>query len=78
MAWMCANYNIRLRAVHVCGVLNTMPDTISRLHENGKLAKLYTLLANWMHGRFFFPKLCDHMSVEAIKFMLFRFGARTQ
>ena len=33
MAWSCAKLNCKLKAVHVAGAMNILPDTISRLHE---------------------------------------------
>jgi hypothetical protein len=36
MCWLSVKYNFTVRAIHVPGSINTLPDTISRLHEPGK------------------------------------------
>lgn len=48
--WRLEQCNIHLRAVHYPGVLNQLPDAISRLHEEGQLLRLKSLLSNWFHG----------------------------
>ena len=34
--WLTESFGIRIRAVHCPGALNQLPDSISRLHENGQ------------------------------------------
>ena len=48
--WTSLNYNLRIRALHCPGLLNQLPDAISRLHEPGQVLRLYSLLSNWYHG----------------------------
>ena len=33
MAWSCAKLNCKLKAVHVAGAINILPDSASQLHE---------------------------------------------
>jgi hypothetical protein len=47
--WLSVRYNFVVRAIHVPGKINIFPDTISRLHEPGKLELMQTLLARWSH-----------------------------
>lgn len=50
MFWVTESFNIKVRAIHLPGVLNQIPDSISRLHEVGQIPKLYALLSFWFHG----------------------------
>ena len=50
MFWLSVRYNFNVRAIHVPGLINTLPDTVSRLHEKGKCERLVGLLANWSHS----------------------------
>ena len=50
MFWTMVNHNIRVRAIHIPGCLNQIPDAISRLHENGQVLRLNSLLRQWHHG----------------------------
>lgn len=72
MAFLCAKNNITLKAIHVPGIINVIPDTISRLHEKGKIALLCRLLKQWHSGEIPVSKLCDHMSTRAYLFLFFR------
>jgi hypothetical protein len=72
MAWICAFHNIKIRAVHVSGCINTMPDTISRLHQPGKTHILLQLLRRWHHGPVPFSRLDQHMSIRAFLFLFNR------
>ena len=68
--WVITEFNIRLRAVHCPGVLNQIPDAISRLHENGQALRLQSLLRNWSHcsamGSFY--NMCESsMSPRALQ-----------
>jgi hypothetical protein len=71
MCWLSVKYNFSVRAIHVPGLINSLPDAISRLHEPGKPQALQTLLNNWHHRRG--VTLCDlrdHMSVKSKYFLL--------
>ena len=70
MCWLAVQYNFVVRAIHVPGVLNSIPDAISRLHERGKPEKLLSLLTNWKHGKP--PQLmwCRHMTQKSFGFLL--------
>ena len=46
MFWTLEQFNIHLRAVHCPRALNQLPDAISRLHEEGQLLRLRSLLSN--------------------------------
>lgn len=71
-AWVCAKLNCKLRAVHVSGAINILPDTLSRLHEKGKIHYLIQLLSQWHHGLIPLSHLSDHMSVKAFQFLFNR------
>ena len=62
MSWKCVKYYFALRAIHVPGAINLLPDTISRLHEPGNLDTLSVLLQNWFHGRYRPSPVSLHMS----------------
>lgn len=72
MAWTCAKANIRVKAIHVSGSINTVADTISRLHEPGKIYDLTQLLWRWHHGPIPYTPLKNHMSTSAFLYLLFR------
>ena len=44
MCWQTIVFNFEIRAIHVPGLLNSLPDTISRLHQTGNIEKLGQLL----------------------------------
>lgn len=70
MFWLCAKYNFSVRAIHVPGLLNTIPDTVSRLHEKGKCDLLALLLANWSHSAMSASiDVTGHMSVQSYRFL---------
>lgn len=78
MFWVCARYDCVVKAVSIAGVINTYADTVSRLHESGKLALLTVLLSNWSHRRLQQPLiLCNHMSSKAALFLHSRCGVPT-
>ena len=62
--WVCVKHDVQVIAVSVSGVLNQMADTISRLHERGKLDLLWILLSNWFHAVLLPINLRQHMSNE--------------
>lgn len=66
--WLSVKYNFKIHAVHLPGVLNCIPDSISRLHEPGQLLHLFSLLASWHHGYFSF-NLADNMSNATLQRM---------
>ena len=74
MAWSCAKLNCKLKAVHVAGAINILPDIISRLHEKGKIHYLIQLLSHWHHGTIPLSHLQDHMSIKAFQFLVARCG----
>lgn len=50
MFWITMKFNLKVRAIHWPGCLNQMPDAISRLHEDGQILRLHSLLRHWFHG----------------------------
>ena len=71
--WICAKNECSLHAVSVSGCLNIYPDTISRLHQRGNVAKLFTILSQWWHG--VWPDVYDlasHMSYDTLRFLFNR------
>ncbi len=53
MFWILENYNVRIKAIHIPGCLNQIPDAISRLHESGQGLRLHALMKQWRHGYYF-------------------------
>ena len=74
MAWSCAKLNCKLKAVHLAGAINILPDNISRLHEKEKIHYLVQLLSHWHHGTIPLSHLQDHMSIKAFQFLVARCG----
>lgn len=72
MCWLSLKYAFDIRAIHVPGVINSIPDCISRLHEPGKLENLTALLSNWHHGRSLRPLSGASMSFKSWKFLCFQ------
>ena len=72
MAWKCAKWNIKLKAVHVSGCINIMADTISRLHEPKNIERFLQLLGRWHHGPPLTSPLFTHMSLSAYAFLVDR------
>lgn len=79
MAWICARTDCSVSAIHVSGSLNAIADTISRLHQPGKLALLGQLISNWHRGRAprSIVRLGDHMTLNSLVFLLTRWAAQT-
>ena len=70
MFWTLVTNNIRVRAIHVPGSLNNIPDAISRLTETGQWLMLRSLLRLWHHGHVllqFRALCCAHMSDLALQ-----------
>jgi hypothetical protein len=71
MFWLCAKYNFSVRAIHIPGRINTIPDTVSRLHERGKCEQLTCLLANWSHSPVSaMLNVSGHMTQQSLTFLL--------
>lgn len=51
MCWLSLKHGFEIRAIHIPGLLHSIPDSISRLTEKGQLEKLCTLLSRWHHNR---------------------------
>lgn len=73
LAFRCARLHISLKAIHIPGVLNVIPDTISRLHEENKVKLLWDLMSKWHHGATPSMTIFHHnMSQQALKFLFSR------
>lgn len=69
--WLSTKHNFSVRAIHVPGLVNTLPDTISRLHEAGNWEKLCVLLRNWSHrAECVSSDLSKHMSKDSFVFLV--------
>jgi len=70
--WLSVKYNFSIRAIHIPGTVNVIPDTISRLHEPVKYEKLVLLLSRWFHAKYVtcFSDCLQHMSVKAFSFLV--------
>jgi hypothetical protein len=55
MFWIMMKFNLRVRAIHLPGSLNQIPDSVSRLHEKGQVLRLHSLLKHWYHGSMYVP-----------------------
>ena len=49
--WLSEQHQFKLRAMHIPGKLNQLPDCISRLHEDGQVLHLQSLLQFWHHQK---------------------------
>jgi hypothetical protein len=78
MAWICAKAHIRVKAIHVPGSINTVADTISRLHEPERIYDLMQLLRRWHHGPIPYTPLQDHMTTSAFFSLLYRCGSKAK
>ena len=63
-------YDFKLHAIHIPGVLNEIPDSISRLHDPYQLLRLNILLNNWFHHPFYSFDLKLHMSSRSLQVLL--------
>ena len=66
--WLSVQYNFKMRAIHIPGVINQLPDSISRLHEPGQLLRLHSLLSTWNHANQL-PEITwsNHMSLGSLQ-----------
>ena len=69
ICWKAISYDFEIRAIHVPGSLNCIPDAISRLHESGQKQRLAALLANWHHGGLPQSHIAAHMSFPSFRFL---------
>lgn len=67
MFWLTAKYNFKLHAVHIPGILNCLPDTISRLHDPSHASSLISLLKNWSHKSYYVIDWKNHMSPRVLR-----------
>lgn len=67
--WLSVRFNFTIRAIHVPGQVNILPDTVSRLHEPNKLHQLRTLIAQWHHSSHQTLCLPFHMSQSSAVFL---------
>ena len=70
--WLQVKYNFRLKAIHIPGSLNDLPDAISRLHEPGQILRLKSLLDNWHRHSQYHAHIdwASHMSCYAFQVVL--------
>lgn len=73
--WLSVRFNFTLRAIHVPGQVNILPDTVSRLHEQDKLGLLLVLLSQWYHSPVQSLHLPWHMSQSSAVFLCRRSSA---
>lgn len=76
MFWVSARYNFCVKVLYMRGCLQTIPDAISRLHENNGLIRVQKVLNDWYlcHAMykniFMFFNLSDHMSMHSLYCLL--------
>jgi hypothetical protein len=70
--WLQVKYNFRLKAIHIPGALNDLPDAISRLHEPGQVLRFKSLMDNWHYQRLYANSMdwASHMSYAAFQIIL--------
>ena len=72
MFWSSALHNFSVRAIYMPGHKHIMADTVSRLHEPGKLQQLQGLLLEWYRGHTGYSidlscmSLANHMSLKSL------------
>ena len=67
MFWLSADYNFHVKAVYIPGENHILADTVSRLHENGKIMLLESLINNCCCGNAFqHVSFCNHMSMSTL------------
>ena len=72
--WLSVIHNFRFTAVHIKGDLNTIADSVSRLHQLDKCLEFYThLLQDQPHQQIANTPLAHHMSLNSCTFLLSRF-----
>ena len=64
--WLSVNYNFTIRAIHIPGCINEIPDSISRLHQTGQVLRLVSILSLWFHSRVYVSWVV-HMSPAAFQ-----------
>ena len=71
--WLLSSYNVHIKAVYLPGELNSIADTISRLHEGlGQVLKLESIVNEWywcheyIKGAFDSVSFVNHMSLSAV------------
>ena len=68
--WVSVQFNFELECIHISGVNNKLPDTISRLHEKGQFFQLESLLHHFYGDGLHPLALRAHMSSKAIYFLI--------
>ena len=72
MFWTVAKANCTVRALYMPGEKHVLADTASRLHEQGQLLHLESLIDEWcgchcgIDNGFAYYNLCDHMSMSTL------------
>ena len=67
--WLSAIYNFKITAKFVPGKLNILADTISRLHEDGQIFVLESLLRQPYSTGAYNIRLPLHASISGILFL---------
>ena len=80
MFWCSASYNFTVVATYWPGEKNVLADSVSRLHEHGKLFKLSTEYNMWYYANgssrlydptpFDYVSLAKHMSFGSLTFII--------
>lgn len=76
MFWVSAKYNFVVKFFHMAGFYQTIPDALSRLHENNGLLRVRGLINDWFlchaHTENVFDKfsLLCHMSMKSLCYVL--------
>jgi hypothetical protein len=76
MFWLSVQYNFIVKSIYMPGVKHIIADTVSRLHERGRLLQLESLFNEWhsCHSgivqAFNYVSLCNHMSLTCVYSLL--------
>ena len=69
--WLSAQFNFSVKAIHIPGIINILPDAISRLHEPKQWFRMSDEF--YKLGYYLFPNnFRFHMSKKAIYSLLFQ------
>ena len=72
MFWLSAKYNFVVKAKYIPGSTNVVADAISRLHEDGRLLQVESLVNQWYfelgssNVAFHASSICNFMSLGSM------------
>ena len=76
MFWLSVQYNFVVKSIYIPGVKHVLADTVSRLHEKGRLLQFESLFNDWhlchtsVGQAFNHVSLCIHISLASVFYLL--------